>query len=230
MAWWLPLVGAAVKAGAGLYSGAQQSARTKTYATKLQNLANVTPTERDYIKRQREISEGGDPLQNQLMQEQMNRVVGNIRQTGAERMQQTEGSIIRQGMESSIVAAELRRKTGGETMRNIAEQSRRISAENRYAQERTKRGAEERMMQMQMSVEGRQRQADMQAAGIRAGIPSRGERNLGALTSIATAGFGAYGDYLGQKQQQDWRQQQQEWKMEQIKAGRGGYGEEVTVG
>ena len=193
--WWLPAAGSAIKGIIGYASGLKQRERSDALIGKLKNLANYTPSEREYVKRQREIAEGGDPFQNQMMQEQMNRVVGTIRQTGAENMQRTEGSIIRQGMESSIVASELRRKTADVTLRNVAEQSRRIAAENRVAQERTKREAEEKALRMEMGVEGRQRQADIQAAQYYANRPSRLERNWNLLGNLAGAGMQGYGDF-----------------------------------
>ena len=193
--WWLPAAGSAVKAVIGGISADKQRKRSDTLMAKLQNLANVTPSEREYIKKQREIAEGGDPFQNQMMQEQMNRVVGNIRQTGAENMQRTEGSIIRQGMESSIVAAELRRKTADTTLRNVAEQSRRIAAENRFAQERTKREAEERALRMEMSVDDRRRGVNMQVAQMQANRPSRSEMNWNILGNLASAGVQAGADH-----------------------------------
>ena len=193
--WWLPAAGAALKGITGYASGLKQRERSDALMGKLQNLANYTPSEREYVKRQREIAEGGDPFQNQMMQEQMNRVVGNIRQTGAENMQRTEGSIIRQGMESSIVAAELRRKTADTTLRNVAEQSRRIAAENRVTQERTKREAEEKALRMQMGVDDRMRSANMQVAQMKANRPSRTEMNWNILGNLAGAGVQAYGDF-----------------------------------
>ena len=212
----LGAVAGGIKAISGFRAGARQRERSQTFMSKLQNLANVTESEREYIKKQRQIAEGGDPFQNQMMQEQMNRVVGNIRQTGAENMQRTEGSIIRQGMESSIVASELRRKTADVTLRNIAEQSRRIAAENRVAQERTKREAEEKALRMEMGVEGRQRQADIQAAQYYANRPSRLEMNWNLLGNLAQAGVQAGGDYLDVlKREQDMKDYEQKLKWKQ---------------
>jgi len=148
-------------------------------------MSETTPSERKYQEHLRKIAEGGDPFQNQLMTEQMNRVVGNIRQTGAENLQRTEGSIIGQGMENSIVAAELRRKTGRDTMRSVAEQSRRITAENRYQQERTKRAAEERMFQFDIGLDARKQQmgANMDRQSVLGSIAGAGTSALGAYTA-----------------------------------------------
>ena len=214
--WWLPAAGSALKAVIGGISADRQRSRSDKLMAKLQNLANATPSEREYIKKQREIAEGGDPFQNQMMQEQMNRVVGNIRQTGAENMQRTEGSIIRQGMESSIVASELRRKTADVTLRNIAEQSRRIAAENRVAQERTKREAEEKALRMQMGVDDRRRGVNMQVAEMQANRPSREQMNWDILGNLAQAGVQAGGDYLDLlKREQDMKDYEQKLKWKQ---------------
>ena len=214
--WWLPAAGSALKAVIGGISADRQRSRSDKLMAKLQNLANATPSEREYIKKQREIAEGGDPFQNQMMQEQMNRVVGNIRQTGAENMQRTEGSIIRQGMESSIVASELRRKTADVTLRNIAEQSRRIAAENRVAQERTKREAEEKALRMQMGVDDRRRGVNMQVAEMQANRPSREQMNWDILGNLAQAGVQAGGDYLDLlKRERDMKDYEQKLKWKQ---------------
>ena len=214
--WWLPAAGSAIKGIIGYASGLKQRERSDALIGKLKNLANYTPSEREYVKRQREIAEGGDPFQNQMMQEQMNRVVGNIRQTGAENMQRTEGSIIRQGMESSIVASELRRKTADVTLRNIAEQSRRIAAENRVAQERTKREAEEKALRMQMGVDDRRRGVNMQVAEMQANRPSREQMNWDILGNLAQAGVQAGGDYLDLlKREQDMEDYEQKLKWKQ---------------
>jgi hypothetical protein len=190
---WALMAGASViKAGVNYYSGNKQADRQRGLANKITDLSKVTPNERGYIERQRKIAEGGDQSQNQLMREQMNRVMGNIRQTGSENLQRAEGSIIGQGLEKSIVASEIRRKVQKDTLKNIGEQSRRISAENRVAQERTKREAEERMFQMQQGVDARVRGAGMQSAGIRSQIQSRNERAWQQLGSIASAGAEAY--------------------------------------
>ena len=189
---WALMAGAkGIQAIGSHISGQKQADRMGRYAT---DLSTVTPNERDYMKRQREIAEGGDPFQNQLMSEQMNRVVGNIRQTGAENLQRAEGSIIGQGLERSIVASEIRRKVNKDTLRNISEQSRRISAENRAQQEQTKRMAEDRLFNLQQGIDARGFQADK----ITAGIPSRGERNMQLLGSLAQVGVDAYSGY------QDW--------------------------
>ena len=202
--WWLPAAGSALKAVIGGISADRQRSRSDKLMGKLQNLANATPSEREYIKKQRQIAEGGDPFQNQLMQEQMNRVVGNIRQTGADNMQRTEGSIIRQGMESSIVASELRRKTADTTLRHVAEQSRRIAAENRVTQERTKREAEEKALRMQMGVDDRRRGVNMQVAEMQANRPSREQMNWDILGNLAQAGVQAGGDYIDYFEKKPW--------------------------
>ena len=182
----LPLVMGAIAVGSGALKmrGAQRAHSNQLSAYR--RMSEVTPAEREYQEHLRKISEGGDPFQNQMMREQMNRVIGNIRQTGAEQLQRTEGSIIGQGMENSIVAQELRRKVDKDTMRSIAEQSRRISAENRAQQERTKREAQDRLFQSRMQTDARKQQMDAKIAGM-------GEFDrMGALGNIALSGVQAY--------------------------------------
>ena len=182
----LPLIMAGVgmaKAGVDAYGKEQQR---KSQRRAFQKMSEVTPSEREYQKHLRSVSEGGDPFQNQMMQEQMNRVVGNIRQTGAENLQRTEGSIVGQGLENSIVASELRRKVSGDTLRSIAEQSRRISAENRVQQEATKRQAQERLMQLEMGFDSRKQQMDANIAQL------GGYDRKGTLMNIASAGISGY--------------------------------------
>ena len=182
----LPLIMGALGVAKGVTDAWGKEQQRKSQRRAYQTMSEITPSEREYQDHLRKVAKGGDPFQNQMMQEQMNRVVGNIRQTGAEQLQRTEGSIIGQGMENSIVAQELRRKVDKDTMRSIAEQSRRISAENRMQQEMTKRDAQNRLFQSRMQTDAREQQMN-------ANIAQLGSFNrLGALANIATAGIQGY--------------------------------------
>jgi len=172
--------------GKGILDAYGQEQQRKSQRAGYRKMSETTESERAYQDHLRKMAEGGDPFQNQMMREQMNRVVGNIRQTGAENLQRTEGSIIGQGMENSIVAAELRRKTNKDTMRSIAEQSRRITAENRYQQEQTKRAAQERLFQSEMSTDARKQQMQANILGL------GGYNKWATLGNIAMSGLGAY--------------------------------------
>ena len=182
----LPLVMGALAVGKGVADAYGKEQQRKSQRRAYQTMSEITPSEREYQDHLRKVAKGGDPFQNQMMQEQMNRVIGNIRQTGAEQLQRTEGSIIGQGMENSIVAQELRRKVDKDTMRSIAEQSRRISAENRMQQEMTKRDAQNRLFQSRMQTDARKQQMDANIAQL------GGFNRLGALTNIASAGIQGY--------------------------------------
>ena len=182
----LPLIMGGIGLAKGISSAMSQEKQRKSQRAAYKKLSETTESEREYQKHLRSISEGGDPYQNQLMQEQMNRVMGNIRQTGAEHLQRTEGSIIGQGMESSIVASELRRKVNKDTLRNIGEQAGRISAENLARQGATKRQAEEKLMQFNIGIDSRKQQMDANIAGL------GGYDRAGALGNIALGGLEAY--------------------------------------
>jgi len=184
--YFLPLLMGGLALGKGILDAYGQEQQRKSQRAGYRKMSETTPSERKYQEHLRKIAEGGDPFQNQMMTEQMNRVVGNIRQTGAENLQRTEGSIIGQGMENSIVAAELRRKTSRDTMRSVAEQSRRITAENRAQQEQTKRGAQERLFQSEMSTDARKQQMEANIAGL------GGYNKWATLGNIAMSGLGAY--------------------------------------
>tara|TARA_Y100001938_G_scaffold151019_1_gene245162 strand:+ start:350 stop:1060 length:711 start_codon:yes stop_codon:yes gene_type:complete len=182
----LPLIMAGMAMAKGATDAYANEQRRKSQRRAFQKLSEVTPSEREYQKHLRSIAESGDPAQNQLMSERMNRVLGNIRQTGAEQLQRTQGSIIGQGLENSIVAQELRRKVDKDTMRSIAEQSRRISAENMARQEATKRQAEERLHQFNIGLDSRKQQMDANIAQL------GGNDRWGTLANIAQSGLETY--------------------------------------
>ena len=175
----------------------EQAKRNRRYANKLENLANITPSEREYVKRQRRIESEGDPFYNRMMQEEKSSLIGAIRQQGAGNLQQAQGRAIQQGLENSIVAHELARNVNRDTLRAIAEESRRIASKNRYQQEMIRRQASNRAFRMEMGVEGRKRAAAAQAAGIRAGIPSQSEINWNMATELIDAGVDIYSGYQG---------------------------------
>jgi len=203
----LPLIMGALGVAKGVTDAWGKEQQRKSQRRAYQTMSEITPSEREYQDHLRKVAQGGDPFQNQMMQEQMNRVVGNIRQTGAEQLQRTEGSIIGQGMENSIVAQELRRKVDKDTMRSIAEQSRRISAENRMQQEMTKRDAQNRLFQSTMQTDAREQQMNANIAQLGGYDWSN---RLGSLVNIASAGIegyvGAGGDFgQGDTSFADWQ-------------------------
>jgi hypothetical protein len=182
----MPLPAWAVMAGAQAIGGIVKSQNAYSQGQRNIDLAGITPSEREYMAKQKAIAKGGDPLINSQGQ----RAIQTVRQQGQFNQQRATGQAIGQGLENSIVAAELRRKVDKDTLRSVADQSRRMAEANILA----KRQAEDRQLQMQMGIDARTRQAQM-------GAPSRGERDLGMLGSIAQAGLGAYGGHLQTQQQ-----------------------------
>ena len=187
----LPLIMGALGVGKAVAGAIGTENQRKAQRRAFQTMSEITPAEREYQKHLRKVAEGGDPSQNQLMNEHMNRVIGNIRQTGQANLQRAEGSIIGQGLENSIVASELRRKVDKDTMRSIAEQSRRISAQNLARQEATKRQAQDRLFQSEMQTDARKQQ--MQANIAQLGEPYEHKwHRLDSLLNIASAGLEGY--------------------------------------
>ena len=203
----LPLIMGALGVGKAVAGAIGAENQRKAQRRAFQTMSEITPAEREYQKHLRKVAEGGDPSQNQLMNEHMNRVIGNIRQTGQANLQRAEGSIIGQGLENSIVASELRRKVDKDTMRSIAEQSRRISAQNLARQEATKRQAQDRLFQSEMQTDAREQQMKANIAQL------GGYDRLGSLLNIASAGLEGYAgaggfDKLKWEQGKDLRESQ----------------------
>ena len=160
------------------YSGYKdQQAQVADARKRARKLAEVTPSEREYIKKQREIIERGDPN----LQSKFNRAIGGIRQQGQFARQRQMGGLIGQGLEDSIIASDIRRKTDTATMKSIAEQSQMLAEQNRVAKER----AEADLLKTEMGIEERQRRAE---SGIHSD-PSRSSMYAGVLGSIAQAGM-----------------------------------------
>ena len=122
------LVGSKMLSGAmGLY-GQEQQRRAQNRAIEgqldaLKNLANVTPAERDYVQRRRQIISEGDPL----LKQQFNEASGAIRQQGVFGRQRAQSQAIQQGLENSIVAQELRRKVDKDVLDSISQQARQFA-------------------------------------------------------------------------------------------------------
>ena len=93
----------------------------------LEEQKKLTPEEASYKKKLTELSIKGDPNINQIR----NRRISAVRQVGADTQQKITGDLIRSGMENSVVASELRRKAGGDVMRQVAEESQKIAERNR---------------------------------------------------------------------------------------------------
>ena len=200
---------AGLAVGKGVYN-AYQNEQARKQARKdqgrkiagLRKLAEVTPAEREYEKRRRDIIEQGDPLINEAGREAMQRT----RQQGQFNRIGSQGQAIQQGLENSIVAQELRRKVDKDVLASIAQQARKMALANAEA----KRRAEDQLEQFNMMKDDRSRKIESQIAGMPS-IPGYGWRerlrdiakinldaseaflNSGGFNSLANQGGG--GDY-----------------------------------
>ena len=147
--WWVaPLVAGAVKTGIDAYTGYQKG---KAQQSKIDDLSKITPEERDYVKRQRGIAEGGDPMIDQMYNQQRGRVIGDIRQGGAEARNLAVGQAVSQGLENSIISQELRRKADTSTLKQIGDASQRIAEANMRAQIGAKQSAQGSLDRFQLN-------------------------------------------------------------------------------
>ena len=188
----LPVILGAGLAAAGALSNAysQEKAR-KSRIKGLRDLSKVTESERDYIKRKREIIESGDPVLN----EAYSRGIQTTRQVGSVNQMAAQGAAIQQGLENSIVAQELRRRVDRDTLRSVAEQARDLAARNKRAADMAQLDIDK----MNMSIEQRQLNARNQIRDIQATSPN----TLQLLTNIAQAGYsGAVGMGYGNEKPQ----------------------------
>ena len=106
--------------------------------------------EKEYLTRLREMADRGALDVPGLT----NEVSRTISQGGVETGQKVQGQLIGQGLEKSIVATEMKRRVGRDTLRSIAEQARKIRMKN----EETKAAAVS-----ELGVAGRDRSARMMA-------------------------------------------------------------------
>ena len=182
---WMLKAGLALgKAGLGYLEGRRKQKQ-------LDNLSKITPAERDYVKRQREIADSGDPrLANAL-----NKQTSIIRQQGAFERSRIGGSLVRQGLENSIVADELRRKVDKGVMDKITEESGRIAEANRLA----KIQAEDNITNFNLKRDERLRQLAMKSAGV-----SGGSQLGNILQAGADIGLGVMGDKAQFKKDNPW--------------------------
>ncbi len=93
----------------------------------LDKAGKETPEQKQYKAKLTELSTKGDPNINSIR----NRRISAIRQVGSDTQQKITGDLIQSGMENSVVASELRRRAGGDVMRQVAEESQKIAERNR---------------------------------------------------------------------------------------------------
>ena len=158
----------------------------------LNNLAKVTPSERDYVARRRRIMEHGDPL----LKDEFNRQAGTIRQEGQFARQRAQGQVIQQGLEGSIVAQELRRKVDKDVLTSVAEQARELAKANALA----KRRAEGELEQMNLKTDARKQETAYKSAVVKGQIDALGDYGwddrLMALAGMGLGGLEGYSSGL----------------------------------
>lgn len=173
--WWLPLVAAGASI-VGNVMGANAQADAMRRANQL------TPEQRAYGSYLKQKAATGV-----YTQEDQQRMMSPVLQAGQQARQRVTGAIIKQGLEGSIVAAELRRRTDADTQRAIAQQARTIAAENR----KSKEAYREQSLQYEAGIAAQRQQVNAQAAALTNPMALIGQ-NLGTLVGGIT---GAYGDY-----------------------------------
>jgi hypothetical protein len=161
----------------------------------LNNLAEITPSERGYVQRRRDIMSSGDPLLNQ----EFNRQVGTIRQQGVFNRQRAQGQAIQQGLEGSIVAQELRRKVDQDVLTSVAEQARQLALANAKA----KRTAESELESMNMKLDARKQDIAYRKGMLKADSDALGgygwEDRLMTLANMGTSFADGYTKFAGGK-------------------------------
>ena len=166
------------------YKGQQKS---------LDEAKKKTPEEQEYLRRLNERREKGSMDVPKLT----NQVSQGAYQAGAFAKQNVYGNIVSKGMEKSIVADELRRKTDVDTLKTIAQESRKIALAN----EATKKSAEGKYDQYLLN------RSDMlkNIASKRAGLKGAYQQSLvGDITGgLGAVGAGLDWDKLG-KDGFDW--------------------------
>mgnify|MGYP003653247538 CR=1 FL=1 len=160
-------VPAIAQAGSSLYNYYNNKSALNTASKK-------TPQEKEYLERLNKRRTKGALDVPKLT----NQVANQAYQAGEFAKQNVQGNIVKSGLDNSIVAQELRRKTDVDTMKSIAESSREIAMKN----ETTKKSAEGEYDQHLLTESQRLRNIAMKRA-----------ENKGQLASglISAVGSGA---------------------------------------
>tara|TARA_B100001123_G_scaffold345990_1_gene394151 strand:- start:60 stop:791 length:732 start_codon:yes stop_codon:yes gene_type:complete len=150
------------------YKGQQKS---------LDEAKKKTPEEQEYLRRLNERREKGSMDVPKLT----NQVSQGAYQAGAFAKQNVYGNIVSKGMEKSIVADELRRKTDVDTLKTIAQESRKIALAN----EATKKSAEGEYDQYLLNRSDMLKNIASKRAGLKGQL-------YGDLAGTVAGGMGAY--------------------------------------
>ena len=189
----------ALKSVGGAYQAEQnrlaQKRKLSGQLGALNNLAEITPSERAYAERRRRIMKGGDPLLNQ----EFNEKIGTIRQQGVFNRQRAQGQAIQQGLEGSIVAQELRRKVDQDVLASVADQARQLAMANA----RAKRSAEDELEMMNIKTDARKQEVAYKKGMVRADIDALGDYGwddrLMALANMGTSFADGFTKFAGSK-------------------------------
>tara|TARA_B110000467_G_scaffold157979_1_gene173464 strand:+ start:309 stop:896 length:588 start_codon:yes stop_codon:yes gene_type:complete len=156
----------------------------------LENLANVTPSERRYVRKKREIAAKGDPL----LKAQSAETTQAIKQVGSDNRMASMGQSVSQGLENSVVAQELRRRVDKDTLSQVAKEARMLAAKNAKA----KQMAELDIEKMNMKTDDRRRDVNYKKGMVDAEIAGVGGYDRwGTLANVALAGVESGVDAYG---------------------------------
>jgi len=178
--WWLPMAVQGVSAVAGYLN--KKSANSRMNAA-LDKAGNLSGAELDYQTKLQSRAKHGDPN----MASMQNRILGGVRQQGHFNRQRVQGQVIGQGLENSIVAQELRRGVDSDTMKTIADESRRLAEYNKSYKEKS----EDKLDSFNL-----QRQQKLQSIAMqKAGIQSDSEIAMEGFAGVAGAAASGYADW-----------------------------------
>lgn len=124
-----------------------------------------------------------------------NQVANQAYQAGEIAKQNVQGNIVKSGLDNSIVAQELRRKTDVDTMKSIAESSREIAMRN----EATKKSAESEYDKYLLTESDRLRNIAMRKAENRGQLAGGLMSALGSGASAVMGGLESGSGLLGNK-------------------------------
>jgi len=124
-----------------------------------------------------------------------NQVANQAYQAGEIAKQNVQGNIVKSGLDNSIVAQELRRKTDVDTMKSIAESSREIAMRN----EATKKSAESEYDKYLLTESDRLRNIAMRKAENRGQLASGLMSAVGSGASAVMGGLESGSGLLGNK-------------------------------
>jgi len=146
----------------------------------LQGAEKKTPQEKEYLERLNKRRTKGALDVPKLT----NQVANQAYQAGEFAKQNVQGNIVKSGLDNSIVAQELRRKTDVDTMKSIAESSREIAMRN----EATKKSAESEYDKYLLTESDRLRNIAMKKA------ENRGQLASGLIGAVGSGASAVMGD------------------------------------